>query len=121
MMLRGLLPIRGGIVSEVSKIFLYEEKNKVEVVIPDEQLSLAIGNEYTDILAKNIAKDFQMNQETDLLPSIIGNIIYTASTHNTLEWHRMGGKTDLVESCKKMLSNTKELIDAVISSQNLST
>ncbi|MFL2707207.1 MAG: TetR/AcrR family transcriptional regulator [Gammaproteobacteria bacterium] len=86
-----------------------------------EQLSLAIGNEYTDILAKNIAKDFQMNQETDLLPSIIGNIIYTASTHNTLEWHRMGGKTDLVESCKKMLSNTKELIDAVISSQNLST
>ncbi len=29
--------------AEVSKIFLYEEKNKVEVVIPDEQLSLAIG------------------------------------------------------------------------------
>ena len=29
--------------AEVSKIFLYEEKNRVEVVIPDEQLSLAIG------------------------------------------------------------------------------
>ena len=29
--------------AEVSKIFLYEEKNKVEVVIPDDQLSLAIG------------------------------------------------------------------------------
>ena len=29
--------------AEVSKIFLFEEKNKVEVVIPDEQLSLAIG------------------------------------------------------------------------------
>ena len=29
--------------AEVSKIFLYEEKTKVEVVIPDEQLSLAIG------------------------------------------------------------------------------
>ena len=29
--------------AEVSKIFLYEERNKVEVVIPDEQLSLAIG------------------------------------------------------------------------------
>jgi len=31
--------------AEVSKIFLYEEKNKVEVVIPDDQLSLAIGRE----------------------------------------------------------------------------
>ena len=29
--------------AEVSKIFLFEEKNKVEVVIPDEQLSLAKG------------------------------------------------------------------------------
>ncbi len=29
--------------AEVSKIFLFEEKNKVEVVIPDDQLSLAIG------------------------------------------------------------------------------
>ena len=29
--------------AEVSKIFIFEEKNKVEVVIPDDQLSLAIG------------------------------------------------------------------------------
>ncbi len=29
--------------AEVSKIFLFEEKSKVEVVIPDDQLSLAIG------------------------------------------------------------------------------
>ncbi len=41
--------------AEVSKIFLYEEKNKVEVVIPDEQLSLAIGRKGQNVkLASNL-------------------------------------------------------------------
>jgi N utilization substance protein A len=43
--------------AEVSKIFLYEEKNKVEVVIPDEQLSLAIGRKGQNVkLASNLTK-----------------------------------------------------------------
>ena len=41
--------------AEISKIFLYEEKNKVEVVIPDEQLSLAIGRKGQNVkLASNL-------------------------------------------------------------------
>ena len=41
--------------AEVTKIFLYEEKNKVEVVIPDEQLSLAIGRKGQNVkLASNL-------------------------------------------------------------------
>ena len=41
--------------AEVSKIFLYEEKNKVEVVIPDDQLSLAIGRKGQNVkLASNL-------------------------------------------------------------------
>ena len=41
--------------AEVSKIFLFEEKNKVEVVIPDEQLSLAIGRKGQNVkLASNL-------------------------------------------------------------------
>ena len=43
--------------AEVSKIFLYEEKNKVEVVIPDEQLSLAIGRKGQNVkLASSLTK-----------------------------------------------------------------
>ena len=43
--------------AEVSKIFLYEEKNKVEVVIPDEQLSLAIGRKGQNVrLASQVSK-----------------------------------------------------------------
>ena len=43
--------------AEVSKIFLYEERNKVEVVIPDEQLSLAIGRKGQNVkLASNLTK-----------------------------------------------------------------
>ena len=49
--------------AEVSKIFLYEEKNKVEVVIPDEQLSLAIGRKGQNVkLASNLT-----NLEIDIL------------------------------------------------------
>jgi len=43
--------------AEVSKIFLYEEKKKVEVVIPDEQLSLAIGRRGQNVkLASNLTE-----------------------------------------------------------------
>ena len=83
-----------------------------------QQLSLAIASEYTDILIRNIAKDLSMNHEQDLMPKIIGNIIYTASTHNTLEWYRAGGKTDLIQQSKKMLDKTKFLIDAITSEKN---
>ena len=49
--------------AEVSKIFLYEEKNKVEVVIPDEQLSLAIGRKGQNVkLASNLT-----NLDIDIL------------------------------------------------------
>ena len=49
--------------SEVSKIFLYEAKNKVEVVIPDEQLSLAIGRKGQNVkLASSLT-----NLEIDIL------------------------------------------------------
>ncbi len=49
--------------AEVSKIFLYEEKNKVEVVIPDEQLSLAIGRKGQNVkLASNLT-----NLQIDIL------------------------------------------------------
>ena len=49
--------------AEVTKIFLYEEKNKVEVVIPDEQLSLAIGRKGQNVkLASNLT-----NLEIDIL------------------------------------------------------
>jgi transcription termination/antitermination protein NusA len=49
--------------AEVSKIFLYEEKKKVEVVIPDEQLSLAIGRKGQNVkLASNLT-----NLEIDIL------------------------------------------------------
>ena len=49
--------------AEVSKIFLYEEKNKVEVVIPSEQLSLAIGRKGQNVkLASNLT-----NLEIDIL------------------------------------------------------
>ena len=49
--------------AEVSKIFLYEEKNKVEVVIPDEQLSLAIGRKGQNVkLASGLT-----NLEIDIL------------------------------------------------------
>lgn len=83
-----------------------------------EQLSLAIASEYTDILTRNIAKDLSMDHEKDLLPKVIGNIIYTSSTHNTLEWYRAGGKTDLIEQSKKMLIETKILVDAIISKKD---
>ncbi len=49
--------------AEVSKIFLYEEKNKVEVVIPDDQLSLAIGRKGQNVkLASSLT-----NLEIDIL------------------------------------------------------
>ena len=49
--------------AEVSKIFLYEEQNKVEVVIPDDQLSLAIGRKGQNVkLASNLT-----NLEIDIL------------------------------------------------------
>ena len=49
--------------AEVRKIFLYEEKNKVEVVIPDDQLSLAIGRKGQNVkLASNLT-----NLEIDIL------------------------------------------------------
>ena len=49
--------------SEVSKIFLFEEKNKVEVVIPDNQLSLAIGRKGQNVkLASTLT-----NLEIDIL------------------------------------------------------
>ena len=49
--------------AEVSKIFMFEEKNKVEVVIPDEQLSLAIGRKGQNVkLASSLT-----NLEIDIL------------------------------------------------------
>jgi len=49
--------------AEVSKIFLFEEKKKVEVVIPDEQLSLAIGRKGQNVkLASSLT-----NLEIDIL------------------------------------------------------
>ena len=49
--------------AEVTKIFLFEEKNRVEVVIPDEQLSLAIGRKGQNVkLASNLT-----NLEIDIL------------------------------------------------------
>jgi len=49
--------------AEVSKIFLFEEKNKVEVVIPSEQLSLAIGRKGQNVkLASTLT-----NLEIDIL------------------------------------------------------
>ena len=49
--------------AEVSKIFLFEERNKVEVVIPDSQLSLAIGRKGQNVkLASTLT-----NLEIDIL------------------------------------------------------
>jgi len=49
--------------AEVSKIFLFEEKNKVEVVIPDDLLSLAIGRKGQNVkLASTLT-----NLEIDIL------------------------------------------------------
>ncbi len=49
--------------AEVSKIFLFEERNKVEVVIPDDHLSLAIGRKGQNVkLASNLT-----NLEIDIL------------------------------------------------------
>ena len=49
--------------AEVSKIFLFEERNKVEVVIPDNQLSLAIGRKGQNVkLASTLT-----NLEIDIL------------------------------------------------------
>ena len=49
--------------AEVSKVFLFEEKKKVEVVIPDEQLSLAIGRKGQNVkLASSLT-----NLEIDIL------------------------------------------------------
>ena len=49
--------------AEVSKIFLFEEKNKIEVVIPDTQLSLAIGRKGQNVkLASSLT-----NLEIDIL------------------------------------------------------
>ena len=49
--------------SEVTKIFLFEEKNKIEVVIPDNQLSLAIGRKGQNVkLASTLT-----NLEIDIL------------------------------------------------------
>ena len=49
--------------AEVSKIFLFEEKSKVEVVIPDDQLSLAIGRKGQNVkLASTLT-----NLEIDIL------------------------------------------------------
>ncbi len=49
--------------AEVTKIFLFEEKSRVEVVIPDEQLSLAIGRKGQNVkLASNLT-----NLEIDIL------------------------------------------------------
>ncbi len=49
--------------AEVSKIFLFEEKNKIEVVIPDNQLSLAIGRKGQNVkLASTLT-----NLEIDIL------------------------------------------------------
>jgi len=49
--------------AEVNKIFLFEEKSKVEVVIPNEQLSLAIGRKGQNVkLASNLT-----NLEIDIL------------------------------------------------------
>ncbi len=49
--------------AEVTKIFLYEEKKKVEVVIPNEQLSLAIGRKGQNVkLASTLT-----NLEIDIL------------------------------------------------------
>tara|TARA_B100001123_G_C15335308_1_gene1032605 strand:- start:3319 stop:4857 length:1539 start_codon:yes stop_codon:yes gene_type:complete len=49
--------------AEVSKIFLFEEKNKIEVVIPEDQLSLAIGRKGQNVkLASTLT-----NLEIDIL------------------------------------------------------
>jgi len=49
--------------AEVNKIFLFEEKSKVEVVIPNEQLSLAIGRKGQNVkLASSLT-----NLEIDIL------------------------------------------------------
>lgn len=49
--------------AEVSKIFLFEEQNRVEVVIPDDQLSLAIGRRGQNVkLASTLT-----NLEIDIL------------------------------------------------------
>ena len=49
--------------AEVTKIFLFEEKSKVEVVIPDDQLSLALGRKGQNVkLASNLT-----NLEIDIL------------------------------------------------------
>jgi len=51
--------------AEVSKIFLYEEKNKVEVVIPDEQLSLAIGRKGQNVKLASVLTNLEIDILTE--------------------------------------------------------
>ena len=78
-----------------------------------EQLTLAVASETIEILTENLAIDLSMDKYKDLLPSIIGNLLYTASTHNTLSWYRSGGEKDLVELTKNMFLETFKLIEAI--------
>ena len=52
----------GKVLSRFNEInFLYEEKNKVEVVIPDEQLSLAIGRKGQNVKLASELTEWELN------------------------------------------------------------
>ena len=78
-----------------------------------EQLTLAIANETIEILTENIAMDLSMDKSDDLLPKIIGNLLYTTSTHNTLSWHKSGGEKDLVKTTNDSLDEIFRLINVL--------
>jgi hypothetical protein len=78
-----------------------------------EQLTLAIANETIEILTENVAMDLSMDKSDDLLPKIIGNLLYTTSTHNTLSWHKSGGEKDLVKTTNDSLDEIFRLINVL--------
>ena len=77
------------------------------------QLTFAIANETIEILTENIAMDLSMDKSDDLLPKIIGNLLYTTSTHNTLSWHKSGGEKDLVKTTNDSLDEIFRLINVL--------
>jgi AcrR family transcriptional regulator len=73
-------------------------------------VNLAVTKEYVKVLTTNLAADLSLDHRTDLLPSLVAQMLMSASEHSIMAWEEAKGDYDLLEAELNGIDEVAEIV-----------
>ena len=82
-------------------------------------VNLAVTKEYVKVLTTNLAADLSLDHRTDLLPSLVAQMLMSASEHSIMAWEEAKGDYDLLEAELNGIDEVAEIVRLTCEAQGI--